>query len=57
MVGILLTDLDCALEYARERRRKEKEVITHHTPGRTQRADRQRKEGGGRCTRPEPPGG
>lgn len=32
-------------------------VFTHHPPGRTQRADRQRTEGECRRTRPEPPGG
>lgn len=33
------------------------DVITHHPPGRTQRADRQRTEEERRCIRPEQPGG
>ena len=41
----------------REESAKWQDVITHHTPGRTRRADRRHKEEVGRCTRPEPPGG
>lgn len=53
-------DLDSVTRICREKSawsENWKEVITHHTPGRTRRVDRQHKEGGGRCTRLELPGG